>query len=115
MSSLTKTYHAEVRSALVKSICLLNFNSQQVERHNKPLVESNEDPEGLLPPITVTKNEQEKVLIEPSFNSCRVSIKIKQADELEHLLTSKFTRFLMLRAENFAILRRKPIPVTLAN
>jgi len=37
-----------------------------------------------------------------------VSICIKQADEIEEILTHKFTRFLMQRAEQFVILRRKP-------
>jgi hypothetical protein len=51
------------------------------------------------------------VLIEPSVNSIRVSIKIKQADEIERILCHKFTRFLMQRAESFIVLRRKPIKV----
>lgn len=48
-------------------------------------------------------------MIEPSINSVRISIKIKQADELERLLAGKFSRFLMQRAEQFVILRRKPM------
>jgi len=51
------------------------------------------------------------VLIEPSINSVRISIKIKQADEIEHILVHKFTRFLTQRAEAFFILRRKPVKV----
>ena len=51
------------------------------------------------------------MLIEPSVNSIRVSIAIKQADEIEKLLTHKFTGFMMRRAENFVILRRKKIEV----
>lgn len=62
-----------------------------------------------LIPIHVSRNENERVLIEGSINSVRVSIKIKQADEIEKILASKFTRFLMQRAENFVVLRRKPI------
>lgn len=60
----------------------------------------------------VARNEAEKVLIEPSINSVRVSISIKQADEIEKILCHKFTRFMMMRAENFVILRRVPIPVS---
>jgi len=41
----------------------------------------------------------------------RISIKIKQADEIEHILVHKFTRFLTQRAEAFFILRRKPVKV----
>jgi len=40
-----------------------------------------------------------------------MSIKIKQADEIEKILCHKFTRFMMVRAENFFVLRRKPIEV----
>ena len=41
----------------------------------------------------------------------RFSIKIKQLDEMDRILAHKFARFLMQRAENFIILRRKPLPV----
>lgn len=54
-----------------------------------------------------------KVLIEPSINAIRVSIAIKQADEIEKLLCHKFMGFMMRRAENFVILRRKRIEVGL--
>ena len=50
-------------------------------------------------------------MIESSINSIRLSIKIKQADEIERILCHKFTRFMMQRAESFVVLRRKPIPV----
>ncbi|KAF8402113.1 hypothetical protein HHK36_013065 [Tetracentron sinense] len=35
--------------------------------------------------------------------------KVKQADELENILTKKFLRFLSMRAEAFQVLRRKPV------
>lgn len=76
-----------------------------------PEVEASTSPEVLMNPLTVSRNENEKVLIEPSINSVRVSIKIKQADEIENILVHKFTRFLTQRAEAFFILRRKPIKV----
>lgn len=41
-----------------------------------------------------------------------MSIKIKQADEIERILCHKFTRFLMQRAESFIVLRRKPVQVS---
>ena len=59
--------------------------------------------------VISARNENEKVLIETSFNSVRVSIKIKQADDLEKILVNKFARILMQRAEKFSILRRKPV------
>ena len=80
-----------------------------------PEVEAASSPEVLLNPLTVARNENERVFIEPSINSVRVSIKIKQADEIEHILVHKFTRFLMQRAEAFFILRRKPVKVCLPN
>lgn len=63
----------------------------------------------ILNPVVISRNEKERVLIETSVNSVRVSISIKQADEIEKILCHKFTRFIMMRAENFIILRRKPI------
>lgn len=80
-----------------------------------PEVEARTSPEVLLTPLTVARNENERVLIEPSVNSVRISIKIKQADEIEHILVHKFTRFLEQRAESFFILRRKPIKVRHGN
>lgn len=65
----------------------------------------------LLPPqVKITRSEQECVLIEGSINSCRVSIKVKQADELEEILARKLLRFLMQRADEFKVLRRVPVP-----
>lgn len=34
-----------------------------------------------------------------------------KADEIEKILCHKFMRFMMMRAENFFILRRKPVEV----
>ena len=68
--------------------------------------------EVLLNPLTISRNENERVLIEASVNSIRLSIKIKQADEIEKILCHKFTRFMMQRAEGFVVLRRKPVPVS---
>ncbi|KAK7896060.1 hypothetical protein WMY93_021385 [Mugilogobius chulae] len=77
-----------------------------VERHNKPEVEVRSSKELLLQPVIISRNEKEKVLIEGSINSVRVSIAVKQADEIEKILCHKFMRFMMMRAENFFILRR---------
>lgn len=76
-------------------------------------IQSSASREVLLNPLTISRNENERVLIEPSVNSIRVSIKIKQSDEIERTLCHKFTRFMMQRAESFIVLRRKPIPVSL--
>ena len=40
---------------------------------------------------------------------------VPQADEIEKILCKKFMRFMMMRAESFFILRRKPIEVSPRN
>jgi actin related protein 2/3 complex subunit 4 len=109
MATSQKPYLACVRSTLTAAMCLQNFGCQEVERHNKPEVEVGKSPEVVLNPVVISRNEGERVKIEPSINSMRVSIKIKQADVLEEVLVAKFMRFLMQRAERFVVLRRKPI------
>ena len=84
-------------------------HAPQVERHNKPEIEDRSSKELLLQPILITRSEREAVLIEASINSVRVSVRIKQSDELERLLAGKFSRFLMQRAEAFVILRRRAV------
>jgi actin related protein 2/3 complex subunit 4 len=110
-SQSLRPYLQCVRSSLTAALALSNFASQTSERHNVPEIEAASSPEVLLNPLTVSRNENERVLIEPSVNSIRVSIKIKQADEIENILVHKFTRFLTQRAEAFFILRRKAIKV----
>lgn len=110
-SQSLRPYLQCVRSSLTAALTLSNFASQTAERHNVPEIEASTSPEVLLAPLTIARNENERVLIEPSINSIRISIKIKQADEIEHILVHKFTRFLTQRAESFFILRRKPIKV----
>lgn len=109
MSNTLRPYLSCVRSTLTAAMTLTNFASQTVERHNVPEIEASTSREILLTPLTISRNENEKVLIEPSINSIRISIAIKQADEIERILAHKFTRFLMQRAESFVILRRKPV------
>merc|ERR1712156_1074575 len=107
MSATLKPYLICVKRTLQAAMCVENFSSQKVERHNKPEIEVKESTELLLNPVIISRKE--KVFIEPSINSIRVSIAIKQADEIEKLLCHKFTGFMMRRAENFVILRRKKI------
>jgi len=97
-----------VRSTLDAASCIRNFPSQNVERHNKPEIEIRGSKELLLNPITICRTDMERCLIEASVNSVRVSICVKQSDEIEEILCHKFTRFLMQRSEQFIIMRRKP-------
>lgn len=108
MSQSLKPYLTAVRRTLEASICLVNFNSQVVERHNKPEIEVKNSKELLLNPVIISRNEKERVLIETSINSVRISVAIKQSDDIERILAHKFTRFMMMRADNFIILRRVP-------
>jgi actin related protein 2/3 complex subunit 4 len=88
---------------------LENFASQQVERHNKPEVESGVSKELLLNPVVIARDKQEKCMVEGSINSVRVSVSFRKSDETEFILAKRFMRFLMQRAENFKVLRRKPV------
>jgi len=112
MSATLRPYLSAVRRTLEASICVVNFNSQVVERHNKPEIEVRSSKELLLNSVVISRNEKERVLIESSINSVRISIAIKQADDIERILAHKFTRFMMMRADNFVILRRKPVTTT---
>lgn len=114
MSQSLRPYLHCVRSTLTAALSLSDFASQASERHNVPEIEARSSPEVILNPLTVSRNQEERVLVEPSVNSVRVSIRIKQADEIEHILVHKFDRFLTQRAEAFFILRRKSVPVCAA-
>ncbi|XP_002973276.2 actin-related protein 2/3 complex subunit 4 [Selaginella moellendorffii] len=109
MANTLRPYLTCIRNTLTAAMSLQNFPCQDVERHNKPEVEFKTNTELLLNPILICRNEAEKCLIETSINSLRISIKVKQADELENILTKKFLRFLAMRAESFQVLRRKPV------
>uniref|UniRef100_A0A7C9CL35 Actin-related protein 2/3 complex subunit 4 n=1 Tax=Opuntia streptacantha TaxID=393608 RepID=A0A7C9CL35_OPUST len=109
MANTMCLYLTCIRNTLEAAMCLQNFPCQEVERHNKPEVEMKTSSELLLNPILICRNEAEKCLIETSINSLRISLKVKQTDELENILTKKFLRFLSMRAEAFQVLRRKPV------
>ena len=102
-----------IKATLNSALCINNFASQIVERHNKPEIEvgasgPGTSPELLLNPVVIHRSKDEYVCIEAAVNSVRVSIKVKQLDEMDEILARKFTRFLMQRADNFVVLRRKP-------
>ncbi|XP_036597961.1 actin-related protein 2/3 complex subunit 4-like [Trichosurus vulpecula] len=109
MTATLHPYLGVVQATLQAALCLENCSSQIMERHNKPEVEVRSSQELLLQPVTISRNEKEKVLIEGSINSVRVSIAVKQADEIEKILCHKFTFFMMMRAEKFFILHSKPV------
>eukprot|EP01063_Lacrimia_lanifica_P002710 TRINITY_DN11444_c0_g1_i1.p2 TRINITY_DN11444_c0_g1~~TRINITY_DN11444_c0_g1_i1.p2 ORF type:complete len:177 (+),score=81.78 TRINITY_DN11444_c0_g1_i1:76-606(+) len=99
-----------IRKTLDAALCLMNFPSQVVEKHNKPEVEAKTSPELLMNPIVIARQGgEEQVLIEGSVNSVRLSIRIRQIDALDKEITRSFMEFLERRAEHYKILRRKPV------
>mmetsp|Transcript_33967 Transcript_33967/g.47056 ORF Transcript_33967/g.47056 Transcript_33967/m.47056 type:complete len:170 (+) Transcript_33967:140-649(+) len=109
MSNTLRPYLTCVRNTLTAALCIQNFPCQQVERHNKPEIEYRTNEELLLNPVLICRTENEKVFIEPSINSVRISVKVKQSDELEEILARKFTSFLEQRAEAFRVMRRRAV------
>jgi actin related protein 2/3 complex subunit 4 len=107
--SVLLPYLTAMRRSLQAALCLRNFASQDVERHNKPEIETGSSPEVIARPITITRTETEYVYIETSINSVRISVKVKQLDNVDVLLARMFMRFLAQRADAFRILRRKPV------
>eukprot|EP00405_Crypthecodinium_cohnii_P017915 CAMPEP_0206462192 /NCGR_PEP_ID=MMETSP0324_2-20121206/25838_1 /ASSEMBLY_ACC=CAM_ASM_000836 /TAXON_ID=2866 /ORGANISM="Crypthecodinium cohnii, Strain Seligo" /LENGTH=201 /DNA_ID=CAMNT_0053934313 /DNA_START=95 /DNA_END=701 /DNA_ORIENTATION=- len=102
-------YLEDIRKALDKALCLQHYPSQVVERQSRPEIEFQTTKAVLLAPITIARTENERCFIERSINSVRVSIKVRQSDDIEKMLCRKFARFFMQRADNFIILRRKAI------
>lgn len=103
------SYLKQIRAQLEQSLCIRNFASESVERHNKPEIEMHpytEDNYIILPPVLISKNTDEKCLIESSINSIRISISIKKSDEIESVLVDRLCRFIEQRADEFSILRR---------
>lgn len=97
VSSSLRPYLANLRQVLDKALCLQSFPCQNIERHNKPEVETRDNPELLLPPITVTRggNSDESCLVEPSINAVRISLRVGKSDALELELLKMYMRFLM--------------------
>jgi hypothetical protein len=60
-SATLKPYLMVVKRTLEAAMCLENFSSQKVERHNKPEIEIQESSELLLNPVVVSRNEKERV------------------------------------------------------
>lgn len=60
-------------------------------------------------PVVIARNANERVYIEPSVNSLRISIKVKQVDDIEVFLAANFVKFMEQRAEDYFVIRRKPL------
>eukprot|EP01029_Cantina_marsupialis_P013446 TRINITY_DN2975_c0_g1_i1.p1 TRINITY_DN2975_c0_g1~~TRINITY_DN2975_c0_g1_i1.p1 ORF type:complete len:185 (-),score=28.59 TRINITY_DN2975_c0_g1_i1:327-881(-) len=67
-----------------------------------------------MQPFRIIRNENQQCLVEASVNSCRVTIKIKQQEQVDKVIASRFVQFLMQRAEQFQILRRSSVKMALS-
>eukprot|EP01017_Pseudomicrothorax_dubius_P030329 TRINITY_DN3774_c0_g1_i1.p1 TRINITY_DN3774_c0_g1~~TRINITY_DN3774_c0_g1_i1.p1 ORF type:complete len:180 (+),score=48.52 TRINITY_DN3774_c0_g1_i1:110-649(+) len=106
-------YTKAIRSTLNVALCIREFPSELVEKHIKPEIEvfdTHKDSRPLIfQPITISRSEKERCLIEGSVNSVRVSFTIKKSDDLERLIVGRFSAFFGTRAELYEIVRKKPI------
>ena len=71
MAESLKPYLAIIRDSLDFALNLKMLPSQIYDR---PQVETKESLELVNNPIVITRNEDEKIEIEPSFNSVRINI-----------------------------------------
>ena len=110
MADPLASYLSAIRRTLTAALCLRNFASEEIERQNKPEIETQTTKEVIAKPIIISRSATEKVMIETSINSVRVSIHVKQIDDVDRLLAKMFMRFLAQRADSFRVLRRKPVP-----
>jgi actin related protein 2/3 complex, subunit 4 len=100
------------------SIAKVQLNAALCLRRFPPVIEGQEMPQVevptsqlLLPSIRINRGkEKETMLIERSINSCRISIYIKQIDDVEKLLVEKFCQYLQHRADDIEIIRKKTLP-----
>ena len=76
MALVIKSYVQAIRSTLEVVLCLRDFPSELVEKHNKPEVEIYDMDKSskplVLKKLIVARGEREKCLIESSINSVRV-------------------------------------------
>ncbi|KEG07520.1 ARP2/3 complex subunit [Trypanosoma grayi] len=119
MATAYLPYYDCIKCTLHAALCIGNYPSRTVERHNKPEVEVADCAESLgegkasevvLNPIHIVRSEQESCFIEPSINSTRISVSFLKTDALAELIARKYVGFLAQRAKQFHILRKKPIP-----
>ncbi len=109
MATANQPYYDCIKRTLHASLCLMSFPSPVVERHNKPEVEMQSSPEVILNALTICNDEYERVLIETSINSVRVSVTFRKGDPTASLVGERIASFLTQRAELFHVLRRKPV------
>ena len=110
MATSHRAYYDAVRDALESAFALESAPSRKMDGLNRPEVEYGDAPALLMPPVEITRGEagEGACLIERAVNSARVSVRVRQVDELEEILTRAFCKSLGRRADAFEILRRVP-------
>ena len=105
-----RAYYDAVRDALESAFALESAPSRKMDGLDRPEVEYGDAPALLMPPVEITRGEASEgaCLIERAVNSARVSVRVRQVDELEEILTRAFCKSLGRRADAFEILRRVP-------
>ena len=73
-------YLEDVRQQLTRSFVLLDTPCQHVDGGSKPEIELQTDEELVLPNFTISKNDREFALFEPSINALRISFKVSTID-----------------------------------
>lgn len=91
MAGSHEAYLSSVQQCLSRVLCLYNVPGIQPEH---PEIEFQSCSDFKLDDITIERNADEHCFIEPTINSARISLKIRQTDELEMWLTRKWISFL---------------------
>ncbi|KAI1729959.1 ARP2/3 complex 20 kDa subunit (ARPC4) domain-containing protein [Ditylenchus destructor] len=105
------TYLDDVRKAVDDAISLMRPRLKVKNVPIRPEVELRIGThEKMFDNVTISRgNGRERVFIESSTNSVRISVAMKQSDRVECFLISRFSRIMGKQADNFIILRRKPV------
>lgn len=111
MATSHKNYHDAVRDALTEAFRLESAPSKKMDGRDRPEIEYADAPALLRAPVRITRGDEGEgeCLIERAVNSCRVSVRVRQSDELEAILARSFCGALGRRADAFEVLRRVPV------
>ena len=111
MATSHRDYHDAVRAALEDALALRSAPSKKMDGRNRAEVEYADAPSVLMPSVEIARGSAEDgaCLIERAVNSARVSVRVRQCDELEEILARAFCKSLGRRADAFEVLRRAPV------
>lgn len=69
-------HSTRLREKISDSLNLVDFPCQHIDGYNKPEIEVQDSKELVLEPLEIRRHDQERVLVERSINSARISIKV---------------------------------------